>query len=62
MPAAETLDVVIAGLDPIGANIKLESRVKDLSFETPPLGAPQDEAYPSDPHGEERREATRLEP
>src|SRR5215211_811068 len=59
------------GLDPIGANIRRNGRVNDLSFETPlaiavaiarPAGAPQDEVYRSDPHGEERREATRLEP
>jgi hypothetical protein len=60
-PARDPL-IVIAGLDPIGANIRLEYRVNDLSFETRPAGAPQDEVYRSDPHGEERREATRLEP
>src|SRR5215213_8612662 len=47
---------------PIGANIRQNGRVNDLSFETRPAGAPQDEVYRSDPHGEERREATRLEP
>ncbi|MFL6948457.1 MAG: hypothetical protein ACJ8FU_09705 [Xanthobacteraceae bacterium] len=36
--------------------------MNDLSFETRPAGAPQDEVYRSDPHGVERREATRLEP
>jgi len=33
--------LVIAGLDPRGANIRPEFRVNDLSFETPPSAAPQ---------------------
>jgi hypothetical protein len=45
----------------MGDDPGLEVRVNDLILRDAAFGRPQDEVYRSEPHGEERREATRLE-